>query len=1061
MTPDGKILTYGTDQNGVQSGLHILDIWDPATNTHTLIDNTTHTDSFCSVGLIVPETGQVMISGGDARPDGNFNGGVQDVNFYDPATMTENPSSTGAMQFARWYASAVQLGTGQILLIGGRDDNPVLAHYSAYAEVYTPGYGFHTLTGAYIDAFNTSSALYPRTWLTSSGMVWTSDGTNTYSINPTGVGSVQIIGQAPTQIEFNMPAIMFAPDKVLLIGEDDSAWIMDMSGPAPVFQRTDNVLGGRIWSNLVVLPDGRVMISGGSAVDTSTTNILQGVDNTAEIWDPATGHWTIEADAAIPRLYHSDTILLADGSVMSLGGGAPGPLTNLNGEIYKPAYLFDATGAPAVRPVIEDAPAQVLPGTEFTMHVDNPASIKTLALMPFGAVTHSFDMSARRFELPFTVQADGSLKVDLPGNSNLLTPGYWMLFAINNNDTPSIASTVKVGTELLYDLPAQLPLNLLDANMVLQRNGDAAYDAYNDRYVLTPDAPTKHGSFISPKRVDLSTAFDISFQINLGGNDAGGDGVGFVLENDPAGINAIGAAGDGQGLTGIQNGLGITFATNAATDQTGFVKTADGSAQSTAVALGNIEDGQWHQVSVVSNGQTISYTFDGIQMGAISLAAAEALLGGSTFAYFCFTGDTSAATEEEQIQLLKLDANAEGGQQINLDRANLPTGPLGPNKDPIAVNDAYTVAENGVLTVSAAAGVLANDYDPDGDPLRICPESRIVGHALLLAPTNGAVTMNADGSFTYTPNAGFAGVDSFYYCAEDGPACVQGRVDITVTGTGTPINTILGTPGDDVLVGTAGNDWISGGAGNDTLTGGLGNDTFVFAPGYGNDTITDFSRAVGNRDIIDLSAFNFASFTDVLNRLVVNGADTIFNFGNGDTLTVQNTAAGNVTNLLVDDFKLSSASPVSTSPSTWTANQPVVILNNGQSGNFTITDNVELEVVGASTVNISFALGSTGELKLDASSQFTGQVTGFTDQNLLDLADIALGSNTTLGYVTNSNNTGGTLTVSDGTHTANIALLGQYMASSFAMSADGFGGTLINDTPTATLTPTLTQPQHG
>ena len=95
MTPDGKILTYGTDQTGLQSGLHILDVWDPATNIHTRIDCTTHTDVFCSVGLIVPETGQVLISGGDARPDGNVNAGVPDVNFYDPNTMTENPSSTG------------------------------------------------------------------------------------------------------------------------------------------------------------------------------------------------------------------------------------------------------------------------------------------------------------------------------------------------------------------------------------------------------------------------------------------------------------------------------------------------------------------------------------------------------------------------------------------------------------------------------------------------------------------------------------------------------------------------------------------------------------------------------------------------------------------------------------------------------------------------------------------------------------------------------------------------------------------------------------------------------
>jgi len=403
---------------------------------------------------------------------------------------------------------------------------------------------------------------------------------------------------------------------------------------------------------------------------------------------------------------------------------------------------------------------------------------------------------------------------------------------------------------------------------------------------------------------------------------------------------------------------------NAATDQTGFVKTADGSAQLPAVALGNIEDGRWHQVHVMSNGLKISYTFDGVQMGAIDLAAAKALLNGSNFAYFGFTGDTSAATEQGQIQLLKLDAKAEGGEQIHLDRADLPAGPVGPNKDPIAVNDAYTVNKNGVLTVSAAAGVLANDHDPDGDPLRICAPSRVVGHghALLLAPTNGAVTMNEDGSFTYTPDAGFAGVDSFYYCAEDWWAGVEGRVDITVTGTGTPINTILGTSADDVLVGTPRNDLMSGLAGNDHLTGGLRNDTFVFGPGFGNDTITDFSRAKHNRDIIDLSAFNFASFTDVLNRTVVNGADTVFNFGNGDTLTVQNTAAGNITTLLVDDFKLSSA----TSP-------------------------------GA--------------------------------------------------------------TVNAGTSTANVGLLGQFTAASFVTSADGSGGTLVNDLPTETLAPTLTQPR--
>jgi len=130
-------------------------------------------------------------------------------------------------------------------------------------------------------------------------------------------------------------------------------------------------------------------------------------------------------------------------------------------------------------------------------------------------------------------------------------------------------------------------------------------------------------------------------------------------------------------------------------------------------------------------------------------------------------------------------------------------------------------------------------------------------------------------------------------------------------------------------------------------------------------------------------------------------------------------------------------------------------------GNFTISGTTELELFGPSTESVSFASGATGELKLDAASQFKGQIAGFAGQNLLDLADIAFGPNTTLSYAANGGNTGGTVTVNDETHKANIALLGQYMAASFAMSADGFGGTLITDPPMTSLASTLTQPQHS
>jgi hypothetical protein len=75
----------------------------------------------------------------------------------------------------------------------------------------------------------------------------------------------------------------------------------------------------------------------------------------------------------------------------------------------------------------------------------------------------------------------------------------------------------------------------------------------------------------------------------------------------------------------------------------------------------------------------------------------------------------------------------------------------------------------------------------------------------------------------------------------------------------------------------------------------------------------------------------------------------------------------------------------------------------------------------------------------------------------IDLSEISFGANTTLAYAANNDNTGGTLTVSDGLHAQSLALLGQYMASSFSMASDGHGGTLITD-PALTQQSQLTLP---
>jgi len=114
-----------------------------------------------------------------------------------------------------------------------------------------------------------------------------------------------------------------------------------------------------------------------------------------------------------------------------------------------------------------------------------------------------------------------------------------------------------------------------------------------------------------------------------------------------------------------------------------------------------------------------------------------------------------------------------GGPQSVTNTVAITVTPV--NDAPVAQDNAYTVDEDTVLTVPAT-GVLGNDTDADGDIL----------HARLVqGPVFGALTLNEDGSFTYTPGPDFNGQDLFAYVAGDGQAeSVPALVAIGVT----PVN---------------------------------------------------------------------------------------------------------------------------------------------------------------------------------------------------------------------------------------------------------------------------------
>ena len=114
----------------------------------------------------------------------------------------------------------------------------------------------------------------------------------------------------------------------------------------------------------------------------------------------------------------------------------------------------------------------------------------------------------------------------------------------------------------------------------------------------------------------------------------------------------------------------------------------------------------------------------------------------------------------------------------------------------------------------------------------------------------------------------------------------------------------------------------------------------------------------------------------------------------------------------------------------------------------TIGTGATLELAIGDHDAITFA-GSRGPLILDASRSGTGApnitdtVSGFGPKDIIDLPGIAFDAQTTLDYLPNGNQTGGKVTVADGIHNVSIALLGSYMASSFAMTSDNHGGTML------------------
>ena len=448
LLPDGRVLSYGTDQSADDAGSSMVyDIWNPSlgtgSNAHAVLPNYSNTMIFCSAVTVLP-SGNALVVGGQLVSGSNAEEGYSTnaVEIFNPKQNVL--TAAGQMAYPRWYPSITTLPDGEKLVLGGllTDSTGVPT-----PEVFSGYYGWRQLTGISIDPYEW---YYPRAFVGPDGAVYVLQQNGIiFRLTTDGAGTLTDTGARLDADDNTLPSLMTIdakgnPYTALMARYNQEVQSVDFSKNPPVVTRVGNLNYVRVTGQLTLLPNGQVFASGGSL----NFNDLSTAVYQSEIYTASTGTWLLGATAAIPRLYHNSALLLPDGSVLTAGGGAPGPINELNAEIYYPPYLYlqDGSGSPAPRPTIVSAPAASTPlflNQTFLLTVGANDHIGWINLIRVGADTHDFNSEQRLIPLPFT-QSGTQITATLLASPELAPPGYYMLFVFNTAGVPAIAKIIYV-----------------------------------------------------------------------------------------------------------------------------------------------------------------------------------------------------------------------------------------------------------------------------------------------------------------------------------------------------------------------------------------------------------------------------------------------------------------------------------------------------------------------------------------------------------------------------------------------------------------------------------------
>jgi len=354
-------------------------------------------------------------------------------------------------QDGRWYPTAVTLADGSVLVASGTDQarnlNTALQIWKN--DAWTKITDFNLIP------------LYPRMHLAPDGRVFLSGPSKARKTQllDTTTGQWQVVGDSfqGEDREYGN-SVMFDVGKVIIIGggipPQKTAEMIDLTQPAPQWVPAGEMSIGRRHQNATLLPDGTVLVTGGTSGKQGPNNGFNDLTAPvfkAELWIPpsngAGGTFLPMASESVPRLYHSTAVLLPDARVLSAGGGEYRPDnvadndpkdSQRNAQLFSPPYLFRGT-----RPDVTSAPAEVTYGQAFDVGTSDPAAVGQVNWIRLPSVTHAFNQNQRINFLKFTSDG-GKLTATAPSEAKLCPPGHYMLFVLNKDKVPSVAKIIRI-----------------------------------------------------------------------------------------------------------------------------------------------------------------------------------------------------------------------------------------------------------------------------------------------------------------------------------------------------------------------------------------------------------------------------------------------------------------------------------------------------------------------------------------------------------------------------------------------------------------------------------------